>query len=357
MRMTLLHLVSEQTMQNLLPMLALRPEIVVQVRSRADRFHQAAENLRSAVTAIRKTPSYRAWAPEFFELVIDEVSPSTDRTRRKVGESLSLWPGAVVNLTGGTKPMCIGAYLAADFQREPVLYCDTQERAFVSLNERCPLPKVPSFDEIAATLNVETVLAAHGRGPNRWHSKVPSAGLKIFGSRAAAIRSAASPREFELLIRLLRTHFRPGGKYLPKVGPLVADSALKAEYFAAAAQAGLLVAAENGLAESEQAFGRHTESGSAPTAYFPFRQSKKENEELHKRLDGVWLELHVLDILQDNPRFHDPHWSVEPAGTEGDFGETDILCVDRLKAGLLLVSCKSIAPGLEHFEAFIAGLR
>ena len=36
-------------MQNLLPLLALRPRTVVQVRSREDRFHQAAENLKCAV--------------------------------------------------------------------------------------------------------------------------------------------------------------------------------------------------------------------------------------------------------------------------------------------------------------------
>jgi len=88
--MTLLHLVSEQTMQNLLPLLALKPKTVVQVRSRDDRFHQAAENLKRAVVSLQKTPFYRDLAPEFFEVVIDEASPSTDRTRRKVGESLSL---------------------------------------------------------------------------------------------------------------------------------------------------------------------------------------------------------------------------------------------------------------------------
>jgi hypothetical protein len=247
--------------------------------------------------------------------------------------------------------MCIGAYLAAEYQREPVLYCDTQERRFVSLNERCPLPNLPSFDEIAASLNVETVMAAHGRGADRWHSKVPSAALKTFGSRAAAIRSTANPKEFKQLIHALRKHFRPEGKYLPKVGPLVADTALKTDYFAAAARAGLLARTENGLPELRQATGRAVKPGPVPAAYLPPRQSKKHNEKLHKLLDGLWLELHVLDLLQNNPRFHDPRWSVEPAGTEGDFGETDILCLDRLKAGLLLASCKSIAPGLEHFEA------
>src|SRR5206468_1063131 len=119
-----------QTMQNLLPLLALRPGTVVQVRSRDERFAQAAENLKKAVAAISKTPPFRELAPEFFDVVIDENSPSADRARSKVGEALSRWPGAVVNLTGGTKLMSIGAYLAADYQCEPILYCDTKERRF-----------------------------------------------------------------------------------------------------------------------------------------------------------------------------------------------------------------------------------
>ncbi len=88
-------------MQNLLPLLALKPRTVVQVRSRDDRFHQAAENLKSALSIIGRTPNYCDLSPEFFEVVIDEASPDLDRTRKKVGEALSLWPGAVVNLTGG----------------------------------------------------------------------------------------------------------------------------------------------------------------------------------------------------------------------------------------------------------------
>jgi hypothetical protein len=345
----LLHLVSEQTMQNLLPLLALRPKTVVQVRSRDDRFRLMAEHLENAVAAIRKTSQYRDLTPEFFDVVIDEVSPSTDRTRSQVGESLSLWPGAVVNLTGGTKPMCIGAYLAADYQREPVLYCDTQERRFVSLNERCPLPKLPSFDEIAAGLNVETVMAAHGRGPQSWKSRTPEDSLTQFGSRTAAIRAQADAKEFEEFMRSLRKHFRPEGKYLPRVLPLMADSALKADYFSAAAQAGLLTSVEEGVTALAQ--DRQQKGTGAPPAYLPVRQSTRDNEKLHKLLDGLWLELHVLDLIHKHSHFHDAHWSIEPAGAEGDFGETDILCVDRQKAGLLLVSCKSIAPGLEHFEA------
>lgn len=51
--LALIQLISEETMHNLFPLLALRPKTVVQVRSRDDRFHQAAENLILAVGTAR----------------------------------------------------------------------------------------------------------------------------------------------------------------------------------------------------------------------------------------------------------------------------------------------------------------
>ena len=138
--MNLIHLVSEQILQNLLPLLALRPTNVIQIRSADPRFAKAAQSLKNAVGALARTPRYRGFAPEFFGEVINETSRSLDATRRKVGGALALWPGAVVNLTGGTKLMSIGAWMAAEYQHEPVLCCDTQERRFVLEGKGQPRP-------------------------------------------------------------------------------------------------------------------------------------------------------------------------------------------------------------------------
>ena len=59
----LLQLVSEQTMQNLLPLLALKPKTVIQVRSADERFKRAAENFKVAVASLRKTEAYPDWSP------------------------------------------------------------------------------------------------------------------------------------------------------------------------------------------------------------------------------------------------------------------------------------------------------
>jgi|GEM_PF-7022433 len=46
---TLIHLVSQQTMQNVLPALALRPERIIQVRSQGEVFVRAAEATKAAL--------------------------------------------------------------------------------------------------------------------------------------------------------------------------------------------------------------------------------------------------------------------------------------------------------------------
>lgn len=334
--MTLLHLVSEQTMQNLLPLLALKPRTVVQVRSREDRFHRAAENLKRAVKALQTTPGYRDLAPEFFEVVIDKTTPSTDQSRRKVGESLSLWPGAVVNLTGGTKPMAIGAYLAADYQHEPVLYCDTQDRRFLSLNERHPLPKLPAFDEIAATLTVEAVLAAHGVNPESLRSTKPTDREITFARHMNALRQQQGD-SVGRFARRLREKLEPAGKPIPKSaidrilsdglpGP---DNEVEADYLRLAAEAGLLTERD----------GRwfYRLSGNTLRPEDRLRAALAIN----KAMLGGWFELHVFDAMQASGRFGDLRTEVQSRdGSQQSIGETDILGIDRQQLGLVFVSCK-----------------
>lgn len=349
--MTLLHLVSEQTMQNLLPLLALKPKTVVQVRSGDDRYKQAAENLKQAVASLQKTPFYRDLTPEFFEIVIDERSPSTDYTRRKVGESLSLWPNAVVNLTGGTKPMSIGAYLAAAYQGEPVLYCDSQTRRFLSLNERCPLPDLPGFDEIASTLTVEAVLAAHGVSPDKLHSVKPT-DLQTECARAIHTLFKESPDEARQFARRLREQLHPGGKTIAKsaidrildVGLPGPDNDTDHAYLKSAAKAGWLTERDG------QWF--YQLAGNTLRAEDRVRAAL----EINKALIGGWFELHVFESMQASGRFSDLRTEVQSRDrSQQAIGETDILGIDLQQLGLVFVSCKLsdefLSKPLEHVFA------
>jgi hypothetical protein len=343
----LLQLVSEQTMQNLLPLLALKPRIVVQVRSRDDKFHQAAENLRNAVLSLAKTPQYQGYNPEFFEIVIDESSPGAEAVRRKIGETLSLWPGAVVNITGGTKLMSIGAWLAAEYQQETVLYCDTQERRF-SLMGRGGHPVLPSFQSVAASLTVEAVMAAHGIPFGDWKFDEGTPALIEFGRRAFDLKTSCndlfvSPTGYN---EAIRRHFRPeGGRLsnrpaelksllqtpLPEpTGPAIHD------FLAAAESAGLLWRNADGK-------------------FLPKCEPRRSAlERIANLLDGSWLELYALNLLEtSNGRFIDSHWSVEPLRQhEAPFGETDLVCVDTHYSSLRIISCKTtLKQPLDHLAA------
>lgn len=340
---TLLHLVSKQTMQNLLPILALKPDKVVQVRSRADKFRRATEDLQNAVSAMRKTLLYRDLNPEFFEQVIDEDSPSVESSKSKVGEALSLWPGAVVNLTGGTKQMSIGAYLAADYQREPMLYCDTAERRFIQVGKR-PLPKLPPFEQIAASLTVEAVMAAHGTPADNWRSDTASDELRAVGRTGFAARRE-DPDGCRQFGNAIRSHFRPDEKRIPSKPGQLAELISKA-----------LPSAPTSLTPFLEALvTARLLRPSGKNAFIPaVPADRKRIEQLANLLDGSWLELYVLDLLMAHTdRWSDPRWSVEPRRpSEAAFGETDVVCVNVPAAALQIISCKtSLRQPLETLEA------
>lgn len=349
--MILLHLVSEQTMQNLLPLLALKPKTVVQVRSREDRFHRAAENLKGAVASLRKTPAYRDLNPEFFEIVVDEASPSADRTRRKVGESLSLWPGAVVNVTGGTKPMAIGAYLAADYQREPVLYCDTQARRLLSLNERCPLPKLPGFDEIAATLTVEAVLAAHGVSPDKLRSVKPTEQQLAFARGVEALRQQ-NPDLAGRFAHRLRGQLEPAGKTISKsaVDGVLATGLPGPNNDVEHSYLNLATKAEWLTERDGRWFYRLRGNTLCP------EDRLRAALQINKALLGGWFELHVYEAMRASTRFADLRTEVQSRDrSDQAMGETDIMGIDCHQLGLVFVSCKLsdefLTKPLEHVFA------
>jgi hypothetical protein len=338
---TLLHLVSEQTMQNLLPILALRPKHVIQVRSRADKFHRAANNLKNAVAALRETLLYRDLNPEFVEVVIDEESPSVDSSRAKVAELLHRWPETIVNLTGGTKQMSIGAYLAAE--NAPRLYCDTAIRQFIAVGPQ-PLPVLPPFEQIAASLTVEAVMAAHGVPPDNWKFDRATNELRAVG-RAGYAAWQADPQSFRAFGEAVRRHFRNDNGRIPQAvpklreliaKPIPATSPSLHPFLEAVAAAGLLE--------------RSGADAFVPAVAF----NRPDVERLANLLDGSWLELYVVDMLtQHTDRWSDPHWSVEPRRpAEAVFGETDVVCVNIAACALQIISCKTtLRQPLETLEA------
>ncbi|MFN0127984.1 MAG: hypothetical protein ACKV19_14990 [Verrucomicrobiales bacterium] len=350
--MTLLHIVSEQTMQNVLPALALRPERLIQVRSGGERFASASRNIEAALREA-------GLEPEFLDYPLASEFPDLEQTRKAMKYWLPLFPNAVVNITGGTKLMSAGALLGArEFPGASILYCDTDQRRFVSLAERTLLPPMPAFDEAAGELTLRIVMAAHGQRPDQWKFDTADDRLLEFGRTAFELRTthAKQLREFGYS-KQVRDFFRSENGHVPKAAAklnalLAADvrQAFRGElpdavrqFFDAALAAGVLAREPSGAIHL----------AAPPQGH----KSQSHVNRMANMLDGSWLELAVLDRVRRSPHFADAHWSVEPvspaqAPEAASFGETDIIAL-RLPQGVLqLISCKTEVRGpLEHLEA------
>jgi len=125
MPLTLIQLISEQTVPNLLPILRLRPDRLVHLTT--PKTSARANHLRAAAQAAGLKPDV-----EVIEL---SAMPGVSETHHAVRESLlqarDADGEAAVNFTGGTKLMSIGAYSAALREKAPSLYVDTQDSCFV----------------------------------------------------------------------------------------------------------------------------------------------------------------------------------------------------------------------------------
>jgi hypothetical protein len=344
----LFHLVSEQTMPNLLPLLALRPRQVIQICSNEPRIRQGALRLEAAA---REAGS----DAEFQIHEIASTSPGPDQIKHAHKQLLSIFPGGVVNLTGGTKMMSLGAYLgASEFPDVAILYCDTASKAFVHVSGKALPPWTPTFDAVVRILTLRVVMAAHGNAPESWRFDTASDSLLEFGKRSWQLRTLHAD-DFQTCRfgDSIRNFFRSDRGKIPssadKLKALIeADltSAIAGElpepitsFLAAAADAGLLI---------------RLASGGFRLADGPSGKDKLRShvERIANVLDGSWLELAVLDFITHSPLHLDPHWSVEPLGADSTaYGETDLMAVNAHHAALEIISCKtSLKQPLGHLE-------
>ena len=337
MSATLIHIVSGETMQNLLPLLALRPERVIQICSNDSHFQQIAANFEKAA----RNAGSRA---EFQTHNLKSQSPLPEEVRHAHKQLLSVFPGAVVNITGGTKLMSLGAYLgASEFHDSAILYCDTVNKRFVQVGRNALPPSLPAFDGVAALLTVPMVMAAQGKEFREASFTVP---LLAFGRTAwelrlhhhepisawtGAIRNSLPRNKDRITDRPADLH-----QFLQTPLPPAGSDAAR-DYLDAAAEAGLLRVEPDGR------------------AYFATEPRRSSVERVSNLLDGAWLELAVADMARRGNRFVDLHWSVEPQQHGEDYGETDLIAVDREKLNLAVISCKTSTERvstLEHLSSW-----
>ena len=341
MNLTLIQLVSEQTLQNLLPALALRPGRIIQVKSSDPRFLQTPRHFVDAC----KVAGLDATDFPLAE-TIPHDSPDIQETMQCLEAIIARYGKAdlALNLTGGTKLMSIGAYRVAAAHGIPSLYTDTQNRReFVDAQTGPWASSLPSLAEQVQKLTVPMVMAAQGKdfledsftqhllefGREAWRLRLDY--HEAISAWTGAIRNSLPRRNG-------RIDDRPASlrQFLQTPLPATA-SAAAADYLDAAAQAGLLRVEPDGR------------------AYFAAEPKKSSVERVSNLLDGAWLELAVADMARRGGRFADLHWSVEPEQRGDDYGETDLIAVDREKLNLAVISCKTSTEHvstLEHLSSW-----
>jgi hypothetical protein len=236
----------------------------------------------------------------------------------------------VVNFTGGTKLMSVGAYLTASELQAPSLYCDTP-RTFVD-GKTGLLPALPSVADVARALNVGIVLTAHGLPPDHIKMEQPSAALLAFGREAFRLRQQ-HPAAIPKWLAETRPRFRNDkdkfvdGQALRQVlqRPLSWHDEPGYDYLSAAAAAGI-------VRQQQDVFFLN------PLPDGPAKQLGKQAEKNFRRLEGSWFELFVCDRMQISGHCIDLRWSVEAKPDAAV--ETDIVALDRRTLSLLFVSCK-----------------
>lgn len=300
---TLLCLLSDQRMQNVIPLLqnGFHFDRVVLLASQeqgriSSRFSRIATDLSTALKSLTK------W--ELHPFPVDPMLP--EATRHACIEAIRRAGGpeqVTINFTGGTKPMSIGAYQAGLECNTKLLYVDTQAERIYTYNGNRP-DSIP-FD--LKPLGVEMLLAIHG---------------KLIDQKATD-RKALSKIEMSLT-ELIYAHRPQSLLVIPQIREQVetvpnSDKKVRSTPLEPWLQF-------PGFFHACIELGYVQQSGSkvyiTPAAF--------------RFLDGRWLEGYVYLALKKSCYFVDVKSQVKLSGVEN---ELDISCTINAKLGV--VECKS----------------
>ena len=299
---TLLCLVSDQRMQNIIPLfqkgLSLKQIVLIASSSAKGkinpRYQVIADHLR---TALGGQAACSLW-----EEPVDPVNFA--EVKRVCLNAVDHFGGArnvIINITGGTKPMSIGAYQAGFESETAMIYLDTQTEC---LYHFCGSEQqVEPFD--LAPITVRLVLAAHGKQVDEhWtETKQPLPFERQISEEAYGRRpgSLSEINQLQLDLRILPTETK--NKALPSSSNLP-DWILKI------------------LFECEQC---HEEDGQIIFS-----------NKAWEYLNGGWLEQYVILALSKDRRFDDVAGNLQIDNIEN---ELDAACT--LSGKLAVVECKS----------------
>jgi hypothetical protein len=353
--LTLIQLISEQTIQNLLPILRLKPKKLIHLVTPKTAARSAI--LKAAAKAAGLDPeleviqlSTMPGIPECFNAVADALAKNkTD------GQ-------CVVNFTGGTKLMSIGAFAAAQTQKVPSLYVDTMDTCFVdgatSSEMNTLLAGDWSFTPIRNQLRVDVLGIANGvsriTSGKPWHAMLPLAEHLFHEIADEEATHASLHGPAGLFPKGLEP--RTPKDWLPlfdKVIPLpatVARLAIEAGLVRPGPSATDVFLPDTSRAELDYLASHQVADFNA--RYFAVVASLQHCAAF---LTGAWWEVIVCDAAQKSGLFRDLRWSANVGDRNGPDTEEDILGVDGVE--LLYINCKRggskarLLPLLEEVRA------
>ena len=345
-KVALIQLISEQTIPNLFPICALRPSVLI---------HLTTPKTTSRAFHIKNAALVAGVDAEFFNRPISSAMPGIQETAFFVGQAIqiarerNLLP--MVNFTGGTKLMSIGAFQQAAKDQVPSFYVDTQSHCFVDGETGGDIRPFfggeVSFSKIIAGLTLDVMVVASG------HQSVSKG--RDWRRHLAAAQAVRDNSEDTRQLRDVLEHEEKG--IFPK-GHLPRDPAgwlrvLNAPFpvplslFPHLLAAGLL----DPISTPEAAL---LPSGTGPELEV-LAQAKAEGnfiDNFNGRcfaamqplqhfpifITGGWWEVIVTDAFERAGRFHDLRWSADVIQQGGSDLEEDILALDGCDA--VCVSCK-----------------
>jgi hypothetical protein len=334
---TLIQLISEQTMQNLLPILALKPSRVVHLATpkTAARSAQIIEAARQAQLVTDLEPIRLSEMPS--------ISETSRAVRRSIRAASDAKHAPVINFTGGTKLMSIGAYEAAMRERAISLYVDTDHQQFVDGHTGPKLHDIIgdnySFTPLQGALTVNAIAVAHGRqrvtGGRDWRPYLPLARYlmehqeeerrcwEAIHGKSGTCPNGREPRQAADWLLLLD---RP--------------IALPAKVSELARDAGLVRGddAKSYLPDTPRPhLERLAQAGATPTLdYFA---TVRPLQFVLAFFSGGWWEVVVAEAAHRSGHFRDLRWSVNVGERRGGYDpEEDIVGVDGVQ--IAFISCK-----------------
>lgn len=331
---TLIQIISEETMPNLLAAMAIKPERIVHLCTPAMEGATAALERAYGQAGVKTTVITRRLGehPGMVEL--------NDAVASLIGDA----GDAVVNFTGGTKLMSIGAYAAATRAKVPSVYVDTAAGSFVNGlsggDFKALFPYGGELARVSRQLTVNSITTANGvervTGGEPWKEYAP---LADFLLRNPAAEQKCHDVVADLLKKEPR-NFRQAQAYYKNL--YARRLAIPDAVGELAVAARLLEKRANGFCPASKWFskfqGFNLSRGNVPPnlLFGPAEEARWP----FSFFNGNWWEIAVMRYLTEQGRYRDLRWSVDAGSRMASSTdmEEDILGIDNVN--LLYVSCK-----------------